>query len=282
MNDIIERLDFDEKNINVLHAEHIVRYSLAIPYVRGKKVLDLACGTGYGSFFLSLHSQEIIGVDISPEAIQSARKKYQRNNLSFVVSDAMSTPFQDHSFDVIVSFETIEHIKNDLTFLKEVKRILKQEGLLLLSCPNIVWSKKHDIHNPFHFREYTEKSILRLVSSYFKFSSISSQYDVGGSLILHDKLHPSTMINLSHNKHTFPKIPTSYIVLCSDNEKIEIQDLISLARHETFDDILNLIDYIKQLKLILLKEDSKILTLFKIKLGRALKKSKKLVSFLSK
>ncbi|GEM_PF-1550314 len=281
MSDVIERLDFDEKNINILHSEHIVRYSLAIPYIKGKKVLDLACGTGYGSFLLSLYSQKVIGVDISLEAIQLAREKYKRNNLSFVVSDAMSTPFQDHSFDIIISFETIEHIKNDIVFLKEVKRILKPEGLLFLSCPNTLWSKKHKISNPFHFREYTEKNIRRLISPHFKFFTIASQYDVGGSLII-NKPYQSIMIRLSHNELTFPKIPTSYIILCSNKEKIEIQDLITLARHETVDDILDLIAYIKQLKLILLQDDSKILTLFKVKLGRILKKSKKFFSFLSK
>ena len=160
MEETSERIDFDENRTDIALQEHIVRYMLAKDYITNKDVLDIACGTGYGTYYLSKYCNRIVGLDISEEAVRSAKKKYKNKNLLFFKKDAISTGFDDKSFDVVVSFETIEHIENQDAFLREIKRVLKEDGILIMSCPNIEFSKKNNLHNKFHFREYTYRITL--------------------------------------------------------------------------------------------------------------------------
>ncbi|WP_153070309.1 class I SAM-dependent methyltransferase, partial [Escherichia coli] len=89
--------------------EHLHRYHFASRFCQGKRVLDVACGEGYGSRILSNAASSVVGVDISAEAVAHAQGKYARGSLEFVEASAASLPLPDDSFDVVVSFETIEH-----------------------------------------------------------------------------------------------------------------------------------------------------------------------------
>ena len=139
MKGIVERIKFNEKSMDLSQQEHLVRYLLAINYIKDKKILDIACGTGYGTYILSSRCKEIIGLDNSEDAINLAKRKYIHKNLSFLKADATSTNLESSSFDVIISLETIEHIQDQQAFLSEIMKLLKPDGLLLLSCPNIAW-----------------------------------------------------------------------------------------------------------------------------------------------
>jgi 2-polyprenyl-3-methyl-5-hydroxy-6-metoxy-1,4-benzoquinol methylase len=110
--------------------EHWHRYLFAKQFESGKVVLDIACGKGYGSYFLSTFAKKVIGINVSQETINYASSKYVRDNLEFRTGLASNIPIENAIFDVIISFETIEHIieADQLVFLTEVKRLLKPSG----------------------------------------------------------------------------------------------------------------------------------------------------------
>ena len=106
-------------------AEHWHRYHFVLPLVAGKKVLDVASGEGYGSALMSSVAATVAGLDVSPDAVAHASATYaRRQNLSFAQGSCAKLPFDDDSFDAVVSFETIEHIVEQNEFLDEIKRVL--------------------------------------------------------------------------------------------------------------------------------------------------------------
>lgn len=163
-----ERLHFDGSATppNAMYAtEHLARYALLVPFVRGKRVLDIACGEGYGSWFLKeWGAREVIGVDISAEAIDVARKRFGREGVSFLVGDACrARDFLEHtSFDVIVSFETIEHVSDPQGFLAGLRSLATPAAGIFISCPNDHVAMPADQSNPFHLRKYTFEEFQHL------------------------------------------------------------------------------------------------------------------------
>ena len=146
--------------------EHIVgptqlfQYKYIEPYLEpGNVVLDVACGTGYGAKWLNDHNVVVYGVDKSSEAIEYATHRYP--DIQFIQSLAENLPFPDAFFDIILSVETIEHISDDISFLKEVHRVLKPGGKILLTTPH------HGFGNPFHVREYYRDEFVEVLSRWF-------------------------------------------------------------------------------------------------------------------
>ena len=152
--------------------EHVHRYRFAVKYVPGKRVLDIACGEGYGTHALSLAGAEsVVGVDVSADACEHARRKY---GVDARVGDAQAIPLPDASVDVVVSFETIEHVPNPSAFLDECRRVLRPGGLIIISTPNgSVYSSIHN--NPFHCSEMTEADFLGILRPRFDRISLFSQ-----------------------------------------------------------------------------------------------------------
>ena len=149
--------------------EHWHRYHFAAPLVAGRDVLDVACGEGYGSALLARSAARVIGADIASAAIAHARACYARQpNLSFCEADCAALPFGDGSFDVVVSFETIEHIAAQQMFLREVRRVLRPDGFVILSCPNKAeYTDARDHVNEFHVRELYRDEFAALVATEF-------------------------------------------------------------------------------------------------------------------
>jgi SAM-dependent methyltransferase len=149
--------------------EHWHRYHFVAPIVAGREVLDIACGEGYGSALLARHAARVTGADIAPTAIAHAQARYaSRPNLVFREADCAALPFADASFDVVVSFETLEHIEAQEAFLDEVRRVLRPGGLAVLSCPNKAeYSDQRDHVNEFHFRELYRDELAALVGARF-------------------------------------------------------------------------------------------------------------------
>src|SRR4051794_25160393 len=115
--------------------EHIERYRFSLPYVRGKRVLDIACGEGYGSAaLLKGGAKAVTGVDVAEEACAHAREKY---GVNAIVGSAEAIPLPDASVDVVVSFETIEHVPNMNAFMAECHRVLVPGGRIIISTPNL-------------------------------------------------------------------------------------------------------------------------------------------------
>ena len=152
-----------------IRIEHYHRYAVAMQVVKDKIVLDLACGEGYGSALLSLVANQVIGVDISDEAIAHARTAYAaRKNLKFECSNATDTSFPNAYFDLVVSFETIEHLTEQEEMLAEIRRVLKPEGILLISSPNRpVYSEGRNFKNEFHIKELNFSEFDSLLSPHF-------------------------------------------------------------------------------------------------------------------
>ncbi len=149
--------------------DHIARYEFATRYVKGKVVLDIGCGTGYGSKILHHKgASKVFGVDISGQPINFALSKYKNDRLKFRVGDILSIDFPSNHFDIVVSFETIEHVQNRERALSELLRVLKPDGLLVISSPNRKLTSPGKSlldppNNPHHVAEYSTKEFISVL-----------------------------------------------------------------------------------------------------------------------
>lgn len=131
---------------------------------------------GYGSLHLAAIGKSVVGADIDMSAISYAQQHYRaRDNLSFIQADAMRTGFAESQFDVICSFETIEHMRDPNAFLVEIKRVLTPGGVFIVSTPRVTRSDSRP-DNPYHFQEWNALDFQRLISGYFKSVEIFGQF----------------------------------------------------------------------------------------------------------
>ena len=141
------------------------RYIYALNFIRDKDVLDCACGIGWGACLLANGgAKSVVGLDLSPNAIESARVFYSAVNNKFILG-TLSDIDSDAEFDVITSFETLEHVDDPVSFLKSLRKTLKPGGLLLLSTPNGYCFKyeKDKPYNPYHLNEFTKEELFELL-----------------------------------------------------------------------------------------------------------------------
>jgi len=138
----------------------------AIPYITGKTVLDVGCGHGYGTAEMAKHAADITGADYSAPTVEANNARYKAfSNLRFVQNKVPPLNFPNESFDVVTSFQFIEHLETRSEFIREAYRVLKHGGVLLLSTPNV---KRSLARNPFHVHEYTFDEMKSEIGSVFK------------------------------------------------------------------------------------------------------------------
>jgi SAM-dependent methyltransferase len=166
--------------------EHLERYRYACPFVKGQDVVDIACGSGYGSKMLAdAGARSVRGFDVSAGAVEFAGQTYRQPNLTFGVGDATDLrQVESGSVDCVVSFETIEHLQDDGRYLDEMRRILKPGGRFLVSTPDrrlasTMYPIRRRPNNEFHVREYTRGELLALLKSRFNVESLAGQSFVG-------------------------------------------------------------------------------------------------------
>ncbi len=147
--------------------EHWHRYAFARRYVAGKRVLDVACGEGYGSALLAGVASTVTGIDIDAGAVAHARATYAAlSNVRFEEGSAASLPLADGSVDAVVSFETIEHLPraDQPRMMEEIARVLAADGVLVMSAPNPVeYSAARNYSNPFHLHEPDRAELAALL-----------------------------------------------------------------------------------------------------------------------
>ena len=162
-----ERTTVSDASENVIFQRHLIAYREASLLISGK-VLEIGCGTGYGIRILAPKSEQYVAVDKYKTDISEEVKR--NNKIEFFQLEVPPlTHFSDNTFDYVVTFQVIEHIKNDDLFVKEIHRVLKPQGKLILTTPNIKMSLTR---NPWHVREYTIDQLSRLQANYFSQVSI--------------------------------------------------------------------------------------------------------------
>lgn len=200
--------------------EHLHRYSLCSEYIYNKIVLDIACGDGYGSFLMSEKASHVYGVDIDQPTILNAQKKYIKSNLNFLIGSADKTSLKDNSIDIVVSFETIEHHDKHHEMMQEIKRVLKPDGILIISTPDkAYYSELRNFKNEFHVKELYKDEFKVLISSYFKETKLLIQeYTNGSSIIRQDTADTELQVYTGDFYKTFKETltPLFLIAIASD------------------------------------------------------------------
>ena len=150
-----------------LAAEHLHRYAYASRIARGKRVLDIGCGEGYGSAILAAHAASVIGVDLDAATVAHAHRKYSNANLDFLIASAAELPFSLR-FDLAVCFEVLEHLEDQIGMVAEIRRVLTPEGVLIISTPDKrTYTDETGFENPFHVHELYLEELEELLRGQF-------------------------------------------------------------------------------------------------------------------
>ena len=148
---ISERFVADRDRGRLIEAEHLARYHWAAPAAAGAAVLDAGCGTGYGAAILAAAgAREVVGIDLAADVLTAAAPALP-DSVTLQAGDLHDLPFDDDRFDLVVCFEAIEHLRNPMTALDELRRVLAPDGSLLISSPNRL---VYPAGNPHHVHEF--------------------------------------------------------------------------------------------------------------------------------
>ena len=165
-----ERMDAMSDLFNLTRREfHLARYNFALNYAQDLVIADVACGTGYGASLLATAASKVYGIDREEKAIDYARAHYNADHIFFIKALAHYMPILNNSLDLLVSFETIEHVEDGTLVLTEFHRALKNKGKLIISTPNNWGLSKY------HKRTYTLENFKDLLSNSFLVEKIYNQ-----------------------------------------------------------------------------------------------------------
>ncbi|MCF6288691.1 MAG: class I SAM-dependent methyltransferase [Proteobacteria bacterium] len=217
---------FTPECVREIWYEHYHRYAFSQHLVQGKNILDAACGEGYGSNVLAATATQVTGVDIDAKCITHAQNRYQKQNLKFVQGSCTLLPFADNSFDVVISFETLEHLAQQTEMLAEFNRVLHDDGIIIISTPD----KKHysdasGFQNEFHVKELYQQEFKQLLDQHWQaqtwyaqamqFHSVLEKLDTTQKLYATDIL---TQDSLLSNQPIL--LPMYYIVIASKDKAL--------------------------------------------------------------
>ena len=230
MKDTGERLIPKLHSKSITYGEHLARYRCALGVVKDKIVLDIACGTGYGTQILAERAAKVYGIDVSQEAVEYAAKNYPRKNIIYKQGDAVKTPLPDSSVDVVISLETIEHIPAPEPFVKEVKRVLKPGGVFVVSTPN---DDEFTEGNIYHVHEFDFKTLDKVITKNFKNFEYYFQGSWFSSGVLSKKnfegqFSSSSLDVVKTFEQKFDK-SIFYMAVASDASLVELQDNLVVA-----------------------------------------------------
>ena len=155
--------------------EHFARYAFAARLARGKRVLDMGCGAGYGSAELAKHASKVTGLDVSSEAVSYAREHFPAGNVEFLESSAAAVPCPDQCFDLIVAFEVIEHLAEWRRLLEEARRLMAPGGQFIVSTPNKSYyqaTRAVSGPNPYHAHEFEFDEFREALAEFFPHTTL--------------------------------------------------------------------------------------------------------------
>ena len=163
------RLDPESADAHYNRQRSLAAYGFTKPYLSNRFVLDAGCGGGHGTLFLSQEAKRVIGTDLDFAAVRYARARSSSSHLHFVCSDLLRMPYPSETFDVVVSFQVVEHLPYVNPYFQEVRRVLKRDGLFFLATLNRDQTTAG--LNPHHPKEYTFSEFRQLVSAFFPAAS---------------------------------------------------------------------------------------------------------------
>ena len=213
---------FTPESVREIWYEHYHRYVFARQLVGGKSVLDAACGEGYGSAILASTATSVMAVDHVADVIAHAANRYTaQSNLQFSRGDCTHLEFSDNQFEVVVSFETLEHLHEQRQMLREFRRVLKPQGLLVISSPDKkTYSEATGFDNPYHVKELYREQLQQLLATEFAAVNLLGHKLAFQSVIW--DMHKSETVaihswaeNHVSTEPTLPLEPVYYIALCA-------------------------------------------------------------------
>lgn len=215
-----ERL-IPEGNVRTLtYGEHISRYQSVLGMVKDKAVLDVATGTGYGAMMLSKNAKHVTAVDCSADALAYAQEHYGADNITYVEADAHSLPFENATFDVVVSFETIEHLKRPDIFVWEVKRVLKPDGVFCVSTPN---DDEFMEGNTFHIHEFKLPELQEIIKKHFRNAKYYCQATyIGAALMNFDEMRAGGVVEEAVITFGQPESKAVYFLVVAGDSQLPL------------------------------------------------------------
>lgn len=173
-------LEFESPESYILGLMHRKAYSRAAEMANGLDVLDVGCNNGYGTKMIAERSAQVIGVDVSARAIEFANATHAGPNIEYQVVDGTTLPFKEKIFDLVTSFQVIEHVDGVETYLREIHRVLRDTGKAVFTTPNRSLRLKpgQNPWNPFHVREYEAAELEETLRDVFPDVSIEGLFAV--------------------------------------------------------------------------------------------------------
>ena len=152
-----------------LRLMHLRAYDEAVAHAAGRDVLDVGCNTGYGTLRFLPVANRVVGVDVSPRAIEAARQRAPDGRPEFIVTTGFELPFPAATFDLVTSFQVLEHVPDPLAFLRELARVLQPGGTVILATPNAATRLYPGMPpwNRFHVHEYVAAELNELLRTVF-------------------------------------------------------------------------------------------------------------------
>ena len=253
-----------------IQLEHYHRYNVISKFISGKTVLDIACGEGYGSAILAKNAKSVLGMDISGSTINLANDKYKGiTNLSFQNASVLDIPLPDNSIDIVVSFETIEHLADHEVMVAELRRVLSPSGFLVLSSPDRdEYNKFSDEHNHFHVKELSFTELDRVLKKQFPAIRYLCQSAESGNLIYEKSKGSNTLSSFHINGDgqvgdvLINRDPKYYIAFCSDesnNLPLLTGSIMFSSSYRLIDTHLEVIDWANSLYRKLVERDAQII-----------------------
>ena len=218
--------------------EHWHRYAVVAPVCAGRRVLDAACGEGYGSALLAGTALSVTGLDVDAQAIAHARERYAQPNLAFQAGSVTRIPLADACVDLVVSFETIEHLAEQHAMLAEFRRVLAPHGALIVSSPNRpVYNESGGEPNHFHVKELDRAELRALLDPLFPQQAWHAQRVTAQSLLWSEARREGAvafdaLVDGTAERRAAPAAPMYFVVVCGAADAV----LPQLPVLSTFDD----------------------------------------------